>query len=61
MKLIKTLFFLALMLTIGSGAWLVWYANQPLDAGPLPKTFGIASGTSLDRLATQLHTAGIVR
>lgn len=60
MKLIKTLFFLALMLTIGSGAWLVWYANQPLNAGILPKTFTITSGTSLDRLATELNAAGIV-
>ena len=60
MKLIKTLFFLALMLAIGSGAWLVWYANQPLHADPLPKTFSVPSGTSLDRLATQLHVAGIV-
>lgn len=61
MKLIKTVFFLALMLTIGSGVWLVWYANQPLNAGPLPKTFSVTSGTSLDRLAAQLHAAGIVR
>lgn len=61
MKLIKTLFFLALMLTVGSGAWLVWYANQPLNAGSLPKTFSVISGTSLDRLATELRTAGIIR
>lgn len=61
MKLIKTLFFLALMLTIGAGAWLVWYANQPLSAGPLPKTFSVTSGTSLDRLATELRAAGIIR
>lgn len=61
MKLIKTLFFLALMAVLGSGAWLVWYANQPLNAGPLPKTFSVTSGTSLDRLATELRAAGIIR
>lgn len=60
MKLIKTLFFLALILTIGSGAWVVWYANQTLPVGVFPKTFSITSGTSLDRLAVQLKAAGIV-
>lgn len=50
-----------LLLTMGSGAWLVWYANQPLDISPLPKTFAVSSGTGLDRLAAQLQAAGIVR
>lgn len=60
MKLIKTLFFLSLFALLGAGAWLVWYANQSLDVHPLPKTFSIRSGTSLDQLANELHTAGIV-
>lgn len=60
MKLIKALFFLSLISLLGSGAGLVWYANQPLKAHPLPKTFSITTGTSLDRLAAELHAAGIV-
>lgn len=60
MKLIKAVFFLSLMSMLGAGAWLVWYANQPLKVRPLPKTFTVTTGTSLDRLATELHAAGIV-
>ena len=61
MKLIKAVFFLSLMAMLGAGAWLIWYANQPLTVRPLPKTFTVTTGTSLDRLATELHAAGIVR
>ena len=60
MKLIKAVFFLSLMAMLGAGAWLVWYANQPLKVQPLPKTFTVETGTGLDRLATDLHKAGIV-
>ena len=60
MKLIKAVFFLSMMAMLGAGAWLVWYANQPLKVSPLPKTFTVETGTSLDRLATELHKAGIV-
>lgn len=60
MKLIKALFFLSLISMLGSGAWLVWYANQPLKVSPLPKAFNVNTGTSLDRLAAELHAAGIV-
>lgn len=60
MKLIKAVFFLSLIAMLGAGAWLVWYANQPLKVRPLPKTFTVETGTSLDRLATELHKAGIV-
>lgn len=60
MKLIKAIFFLSLMALLGAGAWLVWYANQPLKVHPLPKSFTVETGTGLDRLATDLHKAGIV-
>lgn len=60
MKLIKAVFFLSLMAMLGAGAWLVWYANQPLKVSPLPKSFTVANGTSLDRLATELDKEGIV-
>ena len=61
MKLIKAVFFLSLMAMLGAGAWLVWYANQPLKVRPLPKTFTVTTGTSLDRLAKELHKEGIVQ
>mgnify|MGYP000156122451 CR=1 FL=1 len=60
MKLIKAIFFLSLIAILGAGAWLVWYANQPLKVYPLPRSFTVANGTSLDRLAAELHQEGIV-
>lgn len=58
--LIKRLIVLVgLALLLGAGG-LAWYATQPLDFEPLPKTVHVAPGTHLRSLSAMLEREGVI-
>jgi UPF0755 protein len=58
---IRTLLWIASAGVLALLGWLAWYAQHPLAAGVLPKTFSVTPGTSLHGLAVQLQRNGIVQ
>jgi UPF0755 protein len=60
MKIIKKLIRLGLLVVACLGAWLAWFAYQPLAIPTTPYQFSVVPGTSLNALAVQLKKAGIL-
>ncbi len=57
---IKRTLLLACLLGLGGAGWLVWYATQPLQFEPLPKTINVTPGLHLRSLATMLEQEGVI-
>ena len=59
-KWIKRLALLAILGALLGTGGLAWYANQPLNIEPLPKTISVAPGTHLRSLSVMLQREGVV-
>ena len=59
-KWIKRFVTLAGLIGLAGAGGLVWYGNQPLHFGPLPKTINVAPGTHLRSLSAMLEREGVV-
>jgi UPF0755 protein len=59
-KWIKRLALLAILGALLGAGGLAWYANQPLNIEPMPKTISVAPGTHLRSLSVMLQREGVV-
>ncbi len=60
MKLIKRLFLLTCLLGLAAAGGLAWYATQPLNFEPMPKSINVTPGTHLRNLSVMLEKEGVV-
>lgn len=59
-RVFRTAALLALLVLLGVGGWMAWFATNPVDVPEKARQFNIEQGKSLRSVARQLKAAGII-